>query len=66
VTSGPWAHIDEGIRGTDCLGIMFDYEKGIASVSKSKKCVEEFVVVHWMEPDRGFIQNICDTHERGP
>lgn len=63
--SRTWSHVDDVIRVSDGLFIMFHDDEGVTQVTEALQGLDEFFVISLVETDRGFIKDVEDTHEIG-
>ncbi len=56
-----WTKIDDVIRAPDCFLVVFDNEHSVAEVTQGCECLQEFLVVSRVKPDRGLVKNVQDA-----
>lgn len=61
--SSPWSDIDDIVRFSHDIFIMFDDDDGIPDEGEALEIGDEHIIIPWMETDRGFIEDIDDPFE---
>ena len=57
--TGSGTNVNNVVRSSHGIFIVFNYDKGIAKVSQVLKRVKELVIVPLMETDTGLIEDIA-------
>ncbi len=61
--SRPGSEIDNVVGRSYRFLVVLDHDHGVALVPQIGKALQQQLIVAWMEPDRGFIQDVDDTDQ---
>ena len=59
------AEVEEMVGGADDVGVVLDYEDGVAEVAKLFHDVDEFGGVAGVEADAGLVEDVEGSDEAG-